>query len=67
MSFDWHEYLDIAIFLCNNADKIDQINQESAYRSAVNRADFASFCHSIDFAKDKFGFIPKEMQMIMGQ
>ncbi len=59
MSFNWHECLDIAIFLRDNADEIDQITQESAYRSAVNRAYFASFCYARNFAEDKFGFTPK--------
>lgn len=61
MPFNWFEYLSLAQFLYDNADKLDEINKESVYRCVVSRAYFASYCHARNYAQKRFGFIPKEL------
>jgi len=58
MAFEWSEYLDLAQFLFSNSNNFHQITRESAYRSAVSRAYYAAFCHSREYARAKYNFIP---------
>lgn len=55
MSFQWSHYIDIARFLLDN---IENLNEEAAYRSAISRAYYAAFCHAKYYAKDNEGFEP---------
>jgi len=57
MPFDWREYLNLAQFLFDNADK-SSFSEQSALRSAVSRAYYAAFCYARDYAQAKQGFMP---------
>jgi len=57
MAFKWSEYLDLAQFLYNNGSNINQVTQESAYRSAISRAYYAVFCYAREYAFINYGFI----------
>ncbi|MEK7396088.1 MAG: hypothetical protein AAB116_04030 [Candidatus Poribacteria bacterium] len=58
MAFKWSEYFDLAKFLYSNSSSFCQITQEAAYRSAVSRAYYAAFCHSREYARSNYGFVP---------
>lgn len=56
MSFDWKEYLNLAIFLQGQIGS--SFTQETAFRCATSRAYFAAFCHARNYARDNLGFTP---------
>jgi len=60
MTFNWYEYLNIARFLHHNGKLSNQITQESAYRCAVSRAYYASYCHARNYAQSIFNFVPNK-------
>ena len=57
MSFYWSHYIEIATFLLEH---INEVNEEAALRSAISRAYYAAFCHAKYYAKDNFGFEPSD-------
>ena len=56
MSFDWREYLNLALFLQRQRNSF---TQEAAYRCAVSRAYYAAFCYARNYARDRQGYSPK--------
>ena len=57
MTFYWSHYIDVATFLLEH---INEVNEEAALRSAISRAYYAAFCHAKYYAKDNFGFEPED-------
>jgi uncharacterized protein (UPF0332 family) len=55
MTFDWEEYLKLALYLISNGE---DYSQEAGLRSATSRAYYAAFCYSRNFAQRSLGFIP---------
>ncbi len=56
MSFDWREYLNLALLIPGHGGK--SFTREAAHRTSVSRAYYAAFCHARNYARDKQGFIP---------
>lgn len=57
MSFDWREYLALAMRLASGGGVTDC--KEAADRSAVSRAYYAAFCVARNYAVGNLGFRPK--------
>ncbi len=56
MSFDWKEFLNLALFL--KGDSKIKYSSEAACRTVVGRAYFTAFCSSRNFARDNQGYKP---------
>jgi len=56
MSFDWKEYLYLALFLQGYGGS--SFNQEAGFRCSVSRAYYAAFCHARNYARNNRSFIP---------
>jgi len=56
MSFDWTDYLNLALHLHGQPQGY---GQEAAQRSAASRAYYAAFCHARNYARDRQGFRPR--------
>ena len=56
MPFDWREYHAVAQYLQTQSHRT--FSQEAAHRCAVSRAYYAAFCHTRNYAKDHYGFLP---------
>ena len=54
MSFDWKEYLNLALFL--HGHRGGSFTQEAAFRWATSRAYYAAFCHARNYARNQHGF-----------
>jgi len=54
MGYEWKEFLELACFLAENKEYI-----EASKRSAVSRAYYSTFCYVRNYAKENFGFNPK--------
>lgn len=57
LAFDWHDYLRLAQALALYGAE-DELH-EAAWRSAVSRAYYATFCHVLDHERDHRSFEPK--------
>lgn len=55
MSFDWQEYLGLALHLQGQQGNA---TQEASLRSSVSRAYYAAYCYARNHARDQLGFIP---------
>ena len=54
MSFDWEEYISLALFLHGYGGS--SFTQEAAFRCATSRAYYAAFCYARNYARDQHGF-----------
>src|SRR5206468_2099220 len=57
MAFDWHAYVELAVFLQQQAGSA--ATPESFLRSALGRAYYGAFCHARNYARDWLGFQPR--------
>jgi hypothetical protein len=58
MPFNWHDYLDLALWL--QANFPPSVSAEAAGRAAVSRSYFAAFCYARNYARDYLGFVPRD-------
>src|SRR5436305_11959987 len=57
MPFDWNEYLKLAQFLQGQTG--GTFVPEAGLRSAVSRAYYSAFGHSLQYATEFLGFLPR--------
>ncbi|HMW40668.1 MAG TPA: hypothetical protein PKD57_14770 [Saprospiraceae bacterium] len=57
MGFDWRDLLPLAKTLQENCPS--GITPEAAYRTAINRAYYAVYGHSVRFAIEKYSYTPQ--------